>query len=71
MPDRLLKLSAVNAAGDVRACWHIYYGTHYVGVINPAGARWRVWLHQSLLGEFDALDSAKRAVAEWYYGPGA
>lgn len=70
MADRLLKLSPLNA-GDARASWHIYYSIHYVGIINPAGERWRVWLHELLLGEFDALESAKQAVAEWYYGPGA
>jgi hypothetical protein len=46
---------------------HIYYGQFYVGVINP-GARWRVWLHNLPLGDFDELEVAKRAVAEGYYG---
>jgi len=36
-------------------------------VINP-GARWRVWLHNLPLGNFEELEVAKRAVAEWYYG---
>ena len=70
MPDPLLKLSSVNA-GAARASWHVYYGANYVGIINLAGERWRVWLHELQLGEFDALNGAKRAVAEWYYGPGA
>jgi hypothetical protein len=66
MPERLLKFSPVAAGGDGHL--HIYYGQFYVGVINP-GARWRVWLHNLTLGEFDELEAAKRAVAEWYYGP--
>ncbi|HEX3125304.1 MAG TPA: hypothetical protein VHQ21_18540 [Rhodanobacteraceae bacterium] len=68
MPDSLLKFSSVAAGGTGH--WHIYYGHTYVGVINPAGDRWRVWLHDLTLGEFDALAMAKQAVAEWYYGPG-
>lgn len=70
MPGRLLKLSPVNA-GDARASWHIYYGSYYVGIINPSGTRWRVWLHEFAFGEFDELSDATRAVAEWYYGPTA
>ena len=70
MQGRLLKLSPLHA-GSARVSWHIYYGAYYVGIINPAGERWRVWLNGVTLGEFGSLDEAKRAVAEWYYGPGA
>ena len=71
MADRLLKFSPVNAACDVRASWHVYYGAYYAGIINPAGERWRGWLHGVMLGEFDMLDDGKEAVAEWYYRPSA
>jgi hypothetical protein len=50
---------------------HIYYGQFYVGEINPAGARWLVWLNGLPLGEFGSLEEARRVVAEWYCGPGA
>lgn len=70
MPDCLLNLTSVSTAGDyVRACWHVYYGKFYVGIIRPyAGDAWRVWLHGVTLGEYESLDEAKRAVAQWYYG---
>jgi hypothetical protein len=73
MPDGLLKLTPVSTAGDyVRACWHIYYGAYYVGIIRPcSGNAWRAWLHGMTLGEFGSLDEAKGAVREWYYGPAA
>jgi len=72
VPDCLLKLTSVSTAGDyVRACWHVYYGAFYVGIIRPcAGECWRVWLHGVALGEFGSLVEAKRAVTECYYGPG-
>ncbi len=70
MADRLLNFSPLHA-GSALVSWHIYYGAYYVGIINPAGERWRVWMHGLQLGEFDVLNDAKRAVAEWYYGPGA
>jgi len=71
MPGGLLKLTPVSTAGDyVRACWHVYYGSFYVGIVRPcAGDSWRVWLHGVALGEFGSLDEARRAVAQWYYGP--
>jgi hypothetical protein len=41
MPDCLLRFSPVAADGAGRL--HIYYGNFYVGLINSARARWRVW----------------------------
>ena len=71
MRGGLLKLTPVSTAGDyVRACWHIYYGAFYVGIVRPcAGDGWRVSLHGVALGEFGPLDEARRAVTQWYYGP--
>ncbi len=69
MPETLLKFSPVAAGGLGHL--HIYYGQFYVGVINPAGTRWRVWHNRVTLGEFGSLDEAKGAVRRWYYGPGA
>jgi hypothetical protein len=44
---------------------HIYQGA----VLRRRDQSWRVWLHNPSLGEFDEFDAAKRAVAEWCYGP--
>jgi hypothetical protein len=72
MAERLLKFSRVVAAGDdARGYLHIYYGCHYVGCILPGSAGWRVWFKEIGLGEFDSLESAQSAVAQWYYGPEA
>lgn len=71
MVDCLLRLSSVTAGLDARGGVQIYYGHRYVGAIHPAGELWRVWLHSEPLGDFRHLGLACRAVAEWYYGPGA
>jgi hypothetical protein len=67
--ERLLRISSVAAGGNGH--WHIYYGRYYVGCIHPSVGGWCVRLHGLLLGEFAELEAARRAVAEWYYGPGA
>ena len=69
MSECLLKFSPVAAGGAGHE--HIYYGNLYVGVINPAGARWRVWHNGVTLGEFGSIEEAKRVVKGWYYGPDA
>ena len=68
-PDRLLRFSSVVAGGNGH--WHIYYGRYYVGSINGSCGRWCVRHLECRLGDFAGLEDAKRAVAEWYYGPGA
>ena len=68
-PDRLLAFSSVAAGGDSH--WHIYYGRYYVGTITRSYGAWCAWHLGLLLGTFATLEDAKRAVAEWYYGPGA
>jgi len=69
MSDRLLRFCAVVAGRDVRGHVQVYYGDYYVGCISPAGTRWRAWLHGIALGDFDESVQARRAVAQWYYGP--
>jgi hypothetical protein len=69
-PERLLNFSSVAAGGNSH--WHIYYGRYYVGSIHGScGGGWSVWHLECRLGDFAELEEAKRAVAEWYYGPGA
>ncbi len=67
MPDRLLEFSSVAAGGS--EYWHVYYNRYYVGRILGAPGNWSVWHVELLLGDFAELEDAKRAVAEWYYGP--
>ena len=66
-PDRLLSFSSVAAGGNSH--WHIYYGRYYVGSIHGSSGSWSVRHLELLLGDFAELEEAKRAVAEWYYGP--
>ena len=69
-PDRLLKFSLVEAGGS--EYWHVYYGRYFVGAIHGScEGGWCVWHLELLLGDFAELEEAKRAVAEWYYGPDA
>jgi hypothetical protein len=65
--NRLLAFSSVAAGGN--SYWHIYYGRYYVGRILRSRIGWGVWHLEMLLGDFAELEEAKRAVAEWYYGP--
>jgi hypothetical protein len=67
MPDRLLEFSSVAAGGS--EYWHIYYGRYYVGRILRSHIGWCVWHLEMLLGDFAELEEAKRAFADWYYGP--
>jgi len=67
--DRLLSFSSVEGGGQ--GCWYIYYGKYYVGRILRSHLGWCVWHLEIRLGDFSALEEAKRAVAQWYYGPRA
>ena len=69
MPDSLLRFSNVVAGREVLGGVQVYYAGFYVGKISHSCGIWSARLHDILLGEFAALDDARRAVAEWYYGP--